>query len=107
MFMSFIMVGSIFCVNLFVAIVSMNFHIAQEKQKNKYLNKEQEQWIQIQKLIFSQGIDPSEFQEPAGQIRAKFFKLVKHPYFEVTIMMFIIANVVVMAMTQDDLTKDM
>ena len=45
MFMSFIMVGSIFCVNLFVAIVSMNFHIAQEKQKNKFLNKEQEQWI--------------------------------------------------------------
>lgn len=28
LFMSFIMVGSIFCVNLFVAIVSMNFHIA-------------------------------------------------------------------------------
>ena len=42
MFIAFIMVGSIFCVNLFVAIVSMNFHIAQEKNKNKFLNKEQE-----------------------------------------------------------------
>ena len=28
MFVFYIMVGSIFCVNLFVAIVSMNFHIA-------------------------------------------------------------------------------
>lgn len=47
LFVFFIMIGSIFCVNLFVAIVSMNFHIAQEKNKNKNLNKEQEQWIQI------------------------------------------------------------
>jgi len=28
LFIVFIMVGSIFCVNLFVAIVGMNFHIA-------------------------------------------------------------------------------
>ena len=39
LFIVFIMVGSIFCVNLFVAIVGMNFHIAQEKNKNKFLNK--------------------------------------------------------------------
>jgi hypothetical protein len=39
LFIVFIMVGSIFCVNLFVAIVGMNFHLAQEKNKNKFLNK--------------------------------------------------------------------
>ena len=40
LFVIFIMVGSVFCVNLFVAIVSMNFHIAQERNKNKYINRE-------------------------------------------------------------------
>ena len=107
MFMSFIMVGSIFCVNLFVAIVSMNFHIAQEKQKNKFLNKEQEQWIQIQKLIYNSEIDPSEFDEPTGKYRKATFKFVTHSAFDVFIMLMIILNVVTMAMTQDDSTETM
>ena len=61
LFIVFIMVGSIFCVNLFVAIVGMNFHLAQEKNKNKFLNKQQDQWIQIQKLIQNEKIDIATF----------------------------------------------
>ncbi len=50
LFVVFIIIGSFFCVNLFVAIVSMNFNKAQEKNKNLYLNKDQEQWILIVSL---------------------------------------------------------
>ena len=28
LFIAFILIGSLFCVNLFVAIISMNFHLA-------------------------------------------------------------------------------
>lgn len=41
LFICFIFIGSIFCVNLFVAIVSLNFHLAQQKNENKTLTKDQ------------------------------------------------------------------
>ena len=40
LFLIFIMIGSIFCINLFVAIVSLNFHLAQEKNVSKILTKD-------------------------------------------------------------------
>ena len=40
MFVFFIAIGSFFCINLFIAIVSMKFNEALEKNKNKYLNKD-------------------------------------------------------------------
>jgi hypothetical protein len=42
LFVVFIVIGSFFCVNLFVAMISMNFHLSQEKIKSKILSKEQE-----------------------------------------------------------------
>ena len=40
LFVAFISVGSFFCINLFIAIVSMKFNEALERNKNKYLNKD-------------------------------------------------------------------
>ena len=50
-FIVFILVGSIICINLFIAIISMNFNEAQEKSKNDLISNEQSQWIAIVKLI--------------------------------------------------------
>lgn len=53
LFVAYIMIGSIFCINLFVAIVSMNFNISQEKNKSLHLNSDQDKWIQIVLLVSS------------------------------------------------------
>ena len=52
-FMAFIMVGSVISVNLFVAIICINYSIAEEKSKNKHLTEDQQNWIEIQRLIIS------------------------------------------------------
>ena len=45
LFVIFIAIGSFLCVNLFIAIVNMNFNQAMVKNKNKFLNKDQELWV--------------------------------------------------------------
>lgn len=46
-FVVFILIGSIICINLFIAIISLNFSDAQEKNKNSLICNEQVQWIAI------------------------------------------------------------
>ena len=46
-FFFFILIGSVICVNLFVAIISMNFKMAQTKGNEERLSDEQERWIKI------------------------------------------------------------
>ena len=58
-FMAFIMVGSVVSVNLFVAIICINYSIAEEKSKNKHLTEDQQNWIEIQRLVISAQPDLS------------------------------------------------
>ena len=50
-FITYIMVGSVVSINLFVAIIGTNYSIAEEKSKNKNLTVEQQNWIEVQRLI--------------------------------------------------------
>ena len=45
MFVAFISIGSFFCINLFIAVMNLNFNQALKKNKNLFINKDQEQWI--------------------------------------------------------------
>ena len=51
----FIMIGSIFCVNLFVAIVNLKFVTAQREHMQKNLTQEQQQWIKIVTNLISKN----------------------------------------------------
>lgn len=52
-FISFIIVGSFFVLNLFVGVTINKFNEMQERQQNRniLLTPEQQQWVAIQKLI--------------------------------------------------------
>jgi hypothetical protein len=47
----FIFIGSIFLTNLFVGIIKLNYEIADEASKNKFLSDGQARWIEVQMLI--------------------------------------------------------
>ena len=66
-YMSFIMVGSVISVNLFVAIICINYSIAEEKSKNKHLTEDQQNWIEIQRLIISAQPDLSGQYTPKNK----------------------------------------
>lgn len=46
-FAIFIFVGGFFSINLFSAIMSFNFDIAQKKAKNEFLTDQQSMWIEL------------------------------------------------------------
>lgn len=53
LFVVFIFIGSIFCVNLFVAMISLKFDNAQQKNLEKIITNDQQNWIQIVLFLIS------------------------------------------------------
>jgi hypothetical protein len=41
----FIVIGNFFCVNMFISMISMQFYITLEQNKNQNLTKQQERWV--------------------------------------------------------------
>ena len=53
--MSFMIIGSLFMLNLFVSIVVNTYYGEKEKlYKNEYLSKYQKLWLQIQAMCFEE-----------------------------------------------------
>lgn len=68
-FCIFIFVGGFFSVNLFSAILSFNFNIAQKKAKNEFLTDQQSMWIELQRLISKSTPDFTSLREPENKFR--------------------------------------
>ncbi|CAD8186158.1 unnamed protein product [Paramecium octaurelia] len=101
-FLTFILIGSILLNNLFIGVILVNFHIAEEKARDSSLTQDQIQWIDTQKLIIESKPDLSLYYMPKNKIQAFFFKIVKAKKFDVIISVFIIINIVVTGMYMDD-----
>lgn len=54
--------------------------------------------------MYNEKIDVATFQKPKNKIKAFLFQIIRHPAFDVTIILFIVGNVVIMALDQDDLS---
>lgn len=57
-------------------------------------------------MIISEKIDPSQYQIPKNPVKKALFIFIKKPIFETIIMIFIIANVVVLALDEYDLDSN-
>ena len=90
-------IGSQFIINLFVGVVIDNFNTIKEKEElgNMFVTEQQKSWIEMQKIGFNKSLK-TKVNEPTDW-RQKFFRLVKNKYFEGIIMVFIVANTVMMA----------
>ena len=96
-FISFMIIGSQFIINLFVGVVIDNFNTIKEKEElgNMFVTEQQKSWIEMQKIGFNKSLK-AKVNEPTDW-RQKFFRLVKNKYFEGIIMVFIVANTGMMA----------
>ncbi|KAL4431577.1 hypothetical protein ABPG74_017282 [Tetrahymena malaccensis] len=100
-FAVFIFVGGFFSINLFSAILSFNFDIAQKKAKNKYLSDEQSQWIELQRMIVKSTPDFNALKKPTNKIRFMLWSFVRSSYVELFIIFCILCNIITMAMAYD------
>ncbi|CAD8079148.1 unnamed protein product [Paramecium primaurelia] len=101
-FLAFILIGSILLNNLFIGVILVNFHIAEEKARDSSLTQDQIQWIDTQKLIIESKPDLSLYYMPKNRIQALLFRIVKAKKFDIIISIFIIINIVVTGMYMDD-----
>ena len=95
------MIGSLFLMNLFIGVILVNYHLADKLSKHTFLTNDQNNWIEIQKLIYRSSPDFATYYAPKNQFRAFFLHLMKSKFFEPSIIVFIISNIICMALAHD------
>ncbi|KAK3250718.1 Caveolin-2 [Cymbomonas tetramitiformis] len=105
-FVLFIVVGSFFVLNLFVGVTIDKFNEMKEKQEGKsvFLTPEQEQWVNIQKLMLSTA-PLQNYLPPTEEWRLMIFEVVSSTSFDIFIMANILLNVLFMSMTHADMSQ--
>eukprot|EP00947_MAST-08B_sp_MAST-8B-sp1_P003925 g3925.t1 len=98
-FVAFIIVGSFFFINLFIGLIIENFNRSQQKGTGMiFASEEHAAWVRSQDLMTS--IRPMiRMDPPKNRCRRWTYLLTHHDSFEITIMVFILLNTIIMAMT--------
>ena len=100
------MVGSIFLMNLFIAVISREFKVAQKSERKSILTEDQEKWVDFQKLITLEKFDYFSLKTPDDLFRKNLFFILKSRFFEPFIIICICANIITMGMTYDGSPAD-
>lgn len=101
----FIVTGAFFIMNLFVGVTIDKFNEMKEaasKEKGEgatvFVTEEQQRWQQVEKMMAN--IKPvKHYTKPKNKFRLAFFKVCTTTRFDAAVMILILANVLVMAMT--------
>ena len=97
-FIAFVVVGSLFMMNLFVGVVINTFNDEKEKlNRNLLLTETQREWIQIQLMCFRSRPLLRLDKQIKNKCRLKIYKFVTHEAFEFFIMGCIMANTIILA----------
>ena len=107
-FVCFMIIGSLFIINLFVGVIIDNFNKIKESEeiggKGLLITPSQKKWIEIQHIMLRLSL---RFKPPPpkNQWRKKVYNLVNHQYFEIFIMICILLNTLVMSMRYARMSK--
>ncbi|KAM3680581.1 sodium channel protein type 5 subunit alpha-like [Ammospiza maritima maritima] len=107
-FVVFIIFGSFFMLNLFIGVVISNFNQQRKKISGKdlFLTEEQKKYYSALKKLGSKK-PQKPIPRPANAFLGLLFDIVNHKAFDVTIVIFICLNMIVMmAENTDGRTKD-
>lgn len=105
----FILVGSLFLMNMFVGVIFVQFSEEQRKEKAKrfyMVSDDQMRWMLVQELVSTAKPNFDVMIRPKGKIRVWFFRLIRSRIFETSIMVCIILNIVSMAMIYETMTDE-
>lgn len=92
--------------NLFIAVIFMNFTKAQHKSKNSILTPSQIKWIQLQKLIIELNPKYQQNRIPHGYFRKIAHYIVNHKFFELFIFIIVVASIVTMSIFHENASKN-
>ena len=98
-FIAFIIVGSLFILNLFVGVVINMFSSEKDKlSKNHLLTRQQQEWVQIQLMHFK--AKPIKKMRYTGNnlVKRVCISITLNPWFDSIIMVFIILNTIVLGL---------
>ncbi|XP_030915597.1 sodium channel protein type 5 subunit alpha [Geospiza fortis] len=107
-FVVFIIFGSFFMLNLFIGVVISNFNQQRKKLggKDLFLTEEQKKYYSALKKLGSKK-PQKPIPRPANAFLGLLFDIVNHKAFDITIVIFICLNMIVMmAENNDKRTKD-
>ncbi|NWY30452.1 SCN5A protein, partial [Pheucticus melanocephalus] len=107
-FVIFIIFGSFFMLNLFIGVVISNFNQQRKKISGKdlFLTEEQKKYYSALKKLGSKK-PQKPIPRPANAFLGLLFDIVNHKAFDITIVIFICLNMIVMmAENNDQHTKD-
>jgi len=95
-FVVFIMIGSFFIMNLFVGVIISAFNRESERLgKNFLLTEKQKKWAEAKILVLQ--VSPRLYHmQPSNKFRKPFYTLAMHGAFELSIMVVIVLNTIVM-----------
>lgn len=107
-FVSFMVLGCFLVINLFTAVITDNFNKIKEEHEmgaGEANNDTQKQWIEIQNYTLK-VMPARQPKPPSSEIRIKFFKLVNNSIFDIVIIVIIVLNTLVIAMTHSGMSKN-
>jgi hypothetical protein len=99
-FLVFIVIGSLFIMNLFVGVVINTFNNEKEKLgKNELLTDDQREWVNVQMICFNVELHKTydEAAKNKNYLRRSIYKYVSHPYFDIMILTLIMINTCILA----------
>ena len=100
-YITYLVLGNFFLINLFTAVVFEKFNNAKRKTVSPayaFLNNNQILWMEMQKLIIESSPTIEIFKAPTSWLRKWSYWMSKSKYFEVFVMAIIILNIVVMCL---------
>lgn len=92
--------------DLLVGVMFMNYHEAESKIRPKTLSNKQINWQNLQKLIVSEDPCFELYLPPPTNPRKALFNLVSSRYFEIFVALIILANILVMTISNDDISAE-
>ena len=100
-FVSFIIFGSFFTLNLLVGVIIDKFsRLRAEYDGSALQTEEQQQWTNMQRIL--QAIQPHVYlEEPEHPVRRVAFRIARHKWFNHFITTCIVVNTVIMCMNHD------
>ena len=108
-FIFFILIGSLFLMNLFVGVIFFQFQTEKEREKKgrfQFVNDDQLKWIQMQGLIQNASPEYDLSEPPENKARLFVYEIVTSYNFERYMLLCIILNIVDMGMRYDGMTLE-
>ncbi len=108
-FISFIIIGTFFFLNLFNGVIFDHFQKAKNKEASLsafFLQKDQLFWVQLQSYITSSKPSLDISDVPENRFRRKFYLISKSRKFEMFILICILVNIIQMAIQYEDASEE-